>query len=148
MATYPHMLSYFNELAGGPFRGSAHLLGSNVEWGQDYLLLKRWSEEHPEARPLFVGGDHFYDPANIGIDAIDLARIPATTTDRRPNMGWYVLGINELVRRRHLNAYSKDTVAKVMREGRPVCRIGCSLFIYCIEPTEPTEPTDATILIH
>jgi hypothetical protein len=100
MAAYPHMLPYFNELAGGPLRGSEHLLGSNVEWGQDYLLLKKWGEEHPEARPMYVGGERFYNPADIGIDAIDLSRIPALTTQRSAAKGWYALGINELVRRR------------------------------------------------
>ena len=135
MAAYPHMLPYFNELAGGPLRGSEHLLGSNVEWGQDYLLLKKWSEEHPEARPMFVGGEHFYDPADIGIDATDLAKLPSTT-QYGPATGWYALGINEIIRRRLLDINPNDTVQKVMSDGRPVCRIGCSLYIYCIEPRD------------
>ena len=29
---YPHSLSYFNELAGGPTGGHAHLLDSNIAW--------------------------------------------------------------------------------------------------------------------
>lgn len=37
LATYPHTLSYFNELAGGPLNGPAHLLDANVDWGQDLL---------------------------------------------------------------------------------------------------------------
>ena len=45
---YPHSLSYFNELAGGPTCGHAHLGGagadSNIDWGQDLLYLKRWLE--------------------------------------------------------------------------------------------------------
>jgi hypothetical protein len=32
---YPHSLSYFNESIGGPLNASKHLLGSNVDWGQD-----------------------------------------------------------------------------------------------------------------
>jgi len=32
---YPHSLSYFNESIGGPLNGPLHLLGSNVDWGQD-----------------------------------------------------------------------------------------------------------------
>jgi hypothetical protein len=32
---YPHSLSYFNESIGGPLNGPRHLLGSNVDWGQD-----------------------------------------------------------------------------------------------------------------
>lgn len=36
---YPHSLSYFNELVGGPANGPRHLLGSNVDWGQDLRYL-------------------------------------------------------------------------------------------------------------
>ena len=48
---YPHSLAYFNEVVGGPRGGNAHLQGSNVEWGEDLLYLKRWFDEHPELRP-------------------------------------------------------------------------------------------------
>jgi 4-amino-4-deoxy-L-arabinose transferase-like glycosyltransferase len=37
---YPHSLAYFNELAGGPQNGHRHLLHSNIDWGQDLLMLK------------------------------------------------------------------------------------------------------------
>jgi hypothetical protein len=36
---YPHSLSYFNESIGGPLNGASHLLGSNVDWGQDIRYL-------------------------------------------------------------------------------------------------------------
>lgn len=49
---YPHSMSYFNELAGGPTRGDKYLLDSNLDWGQDAFYLARWREEHPEAVPL------------------------------------------------------------------------------------------------
>ena len=31
---YPNQMAYFNELAGGPYNGHKHLLGSNLDWGQ------------------------------------------------------------------------------------------------------------------
>lgn len=34
LSVYPHSLSYFNELVGGPRGGPAHLLDSNIDWGQ------------------------------------------------------------------------------------------------------------------
>jgi hypothetical protein len=42
---YPHSLSYFNELVGGPKHGHEHLLDSNIDWGQDllYSTLAIWS---------------------------------------------------------------------------------------------------------
>jgi 4-amino-4-deoxy-L-arabinose transferase-like glycosyltransferase len=39
---YPHGLSYFNELVGGPLHGASHLLGSNLDWGQDDRYLIEW----------------------------------------------------------------------------------------------------------
>lgn len=38
---YPHSLSYFNELTGGPLNGHRHLLGSNLDWGQDLLYAQK-----------------------------------------------------------------------------------------------------------
>lgn len=49
---YPHSLSYFNEVAGGPENGHAHLVDSNIDWGQDLFFFKKWLDEHPEARPI------------------------------------------------------------------------------------------------
>ncbi len=65
---YPHSLSYFNELVGGPARGYEHLHDSNLDWGQDLLYLKRWLEAHPEARPLHLAYYGVVDPAQAGIE--------------------------------------------------------------------------------
>jgi hypothetical protein len=65
---YPHSLSYFNELVGGPKGGHWHLGSSNVDWGQDLLYLKDWYEEHPEAQPLHLAYDlPLVDPKIVGI---------------------------------------------------------------------------------
>ncbi|MFG0334682.1 MAG: hypothetical protein ACF8TS_15100, partial [Maioricimonas sp. JB049] len=47
LRVYPHQLAYFNELAGGPENGWRHLLGSNLDWGQDFLFLARWLDSIP-----------------------------------------------------------------------------------------------------
>src|SRR3990167_9144949 len=39
---YPHHLSYFNTLAGGPKNGHQYLIDSNIDWGQDFLRLKEY----------------------------------------------------------------------------------------------------------
>ncbi len=48
---FPHSHAYFNALVGGPRGGHNHLVDSNIEWGQDILLLADWVEQHPD-RPL------------------------------------------------------------------------------------------------
>ena len=41
LVIYPHSMSYFNELAGGPRGGHRYLINSNVDWGQDLFYLRR-----------------------------------------------------------------------------------------------------------
>ena len=66
LSIYPHSLSYFNELVGGPLNGANHLLGSNVDWGQNLHYLQMLDGEQSAIsllayssgifRCLFAGG--------------------------------------------------------------------------------------------
>lgn len=42
---FPHYLSYFNELAGGPERGIEYFADANLDWGQDLKGLKAYMDE-------------------------------------------------------------------------------------------------------
>ncbi len=68
LSVYPHSLSYFNELAGGPDSGYKHLANSNIDWGQDLYYFRAWAETHPEARPL---GLAYYNLINYRICGAD-----------------------------------------------------------------------------
>jgi hypothetical protein len=46
LTSFPHYLSYFNQTVGGPRNGSKWLVDSNLDWGQDLPLLKKFSESH------------------------------------------------------------------------------------------------------
>ncbi len=54
---FPHYLSYFNTLAGGPDDGWQYLAASNIDWGQDLPALKRWQKAHdyPRMYVLYYG---------------------------------------------------------------------------------------------
>jgi hypothetical protein len=39
---HPHYLAYFNRACGGPDRQPAHLIDSNLDWGQDLVALREW----------------------------------------------------------------------------------------------------------
>src|SRR5207247_908053 len=67
LCVYPHSLSYFNEFVGGPCNGHLHLLESNVAWGQDLIFLRRWIDQHPEAKPLRLASFGRVDPRILGI---------------------------------------------------------------------------------
>jgi hypothetical protein len=54
LAVFPHSMSYFNELAGGPVSGHRYMLHSSFAWSQDDFYLKRWVEAHPEVDPSYI----------------------------------------------------------------------------------------------
>jgi hypothetical protein len=68
---YPHSLSYFNELAGGPKNGPAHLLNSNVDWGQDLLFLEKWAEQNAGGLPVYTAFYNLYNPFDLEIAGIE-----------------------------------------------------------------------------
>jgi hypothetical protein len=115
LAIYPHSLSYFNELVGGPTRGHEHLINSNIDWGQDLLEAKRWLDRHPEAKPLYLGyGMPLIDPSILGIEY----EVPP----RSPRPGWYMISVDLL--RGQLGDLD------FLFDLRPIDRIGYSMNIY------------------
>jgi hypothetical protein len=104
---YPHSLSYFNELAGGPRRGHEHLLDSNTGWDQDLLFLKKWIEDHPEATPLKLASLGMANPVICGLEypvppygpPKPGCTVPQDLQRRMelgPHPGWYAVDVNRL----------------------------------------------------
>ncbi|GAB4319637.1 MAG: hypothetical protein Kow0059_13740 [Candidatus Sumerlaeia bacterium] len=50
LRVFPHHLSYFNQLIGGPNNGWRWFNDSNVDWGQDNWFVEQWQRRHPEQR--------------------------------------------------------------------------------------------------
>jgi hypothetical protein len=127
---YPHSLSYFNELVGGPRYGYKHLDNSNIDWAQDLLYLKRWYDKHPEARPMGVELSWpLPSPKEAGIDGNDVPVGPNSNRAEQlpphkigPLPGWYAVSVNKLVDRDRGYAY--------FLELEPVGRAGYSIYIY------------------
>jgi hypothetical protein len=67
---YPHSLSYFNELVGGPENGPQHLLGSNFDWGQDLRYAIWWLESNSKLRsgPVCLAYAGSFNPTFVGLD--------------------------------------------------------------------------------
>jgi len=102
LSVYPHSLSYFNEFAGGPINGWKHLDYSNIDWGQDMILVKEWVEQHPDAKPLYILQTGYVSPQQMGIlvNTLDFTTQPspvgkALVRDFAP--GWYIIGLTRLV---------------------------------------------------
>jgi hypothetical protein len=135
---YPHSLSYFNELVGGPRRGYFHLDYSNIDWGQDLLYLKRWLEDHPEAKPLGLAYsvERFVNPQIVGIDCTSPPAgpeyegrdVPKTPEKLGPQPGWYAVSVNRLIDGQRQYAY--------FQHFEPTARVGYSILVYHITPAE------------
>ena len=118
---YPHSLSYFNELVGGPEHGHEHLLDSSIACGQNLLYLKEWYDAHPDARPLRLAAFGTIDPLLAGIEFT----VPATSvakprsadqanegrTDIQP--GWYAIDVN------YLHGSGRPAAGGGGRDGQP-----------------------------
>lgn len=100
---YPHSLSYFNELVGGPRNGHRIMIDSNSDWGQDLLYLQDWIKEHPSASGLRLRYYGIVDPEVAGLDVSDVKHLleePGRTSRVAPwNEGqpeWYAISVTNL----------------------------------------------------
>ncbi len=172
LSVHPHEFSYFNELAGGPELGHEHLVDSNIDWGQDLLYLKRWLDEHPEAKPLHLAYFNIVDPNVIGIDYLLPAPDPGRL-DRElrahaaafgPHPGYHAVSVH-LLRgatfgipdgRGGRYGINRHGEFDYLRRFRPIARAGYSIYIYKIGADEadsvrsklglpPIGPSDAVI---
>jgi hypothetical protein len=139
LSVYPHSLSYFNELAGGPRGGVFHLSNSNIDWGQDLLYLKRWLDENRAGQPLYLA---YYGPVDPHVAGIAY-RLPPEGSVEMPDLepGWYAVSVN------HIQGYpfplpdgtgnwqSRPRYAYAyFRRFEPVGSAGYSIYIYHLTP--------------
>lgn len=146
---YPHSLSYFNELVGGPRHGHEHIINSNIDWGQDLLLLREWVQQHPEAADMdiaYFGGIY---AAAAGLEGAAPPPGPETVNlqsemPRGPQPGWYAVSVNYFYRLYPLNyrTANQNRLVGVQCDYRyflelePVETIGYSIYIYHISEEE------------
>lgn len=151
LRVYPHSLSYFNELAGGPEGGHRHLLDSNIDWGQDHYYLKEWLDDHPEARPLYMATFSMVEPAILGIDyslpppgpAGRSARAGLPPAGLGPVPGYHCLSVN-FVQGMPFRAFDgagrragvRHDDYSYFRHFEPVAKAGYSIFIYHLTAEE------------
>jgi hypothetical protein len=140
---FPHSMSYFNELAGGPRNGHAHLADSNIDWGQDLLYLKEWMERNPDARPLYLSYFNIFDPQWIGVDYSPCAAAqPGDTRYMVPprdglRPGWYGISVHHL---RTRDGY------EALFHRPPTQLIGYSIYLYRIDRHELSDAPSVTSL--
>jgi hypothetical protein len=132
LRVYPHFLSYFNELAGGPAGGVRYLSDSNLEWGQDVAGLRAAIERW---RPMPARAAVF---APLALEAQGVIAGPIGLRDLvwpRENVAYFV-GTNHLVQ----EAYAGNRALRFrwLDRYRPVETIGWSIYVYRFS----TDPAD------
>jgi hypothetical protein len=127
---YPHSLSFFNEIAGGPLRGHAYLAHSSVDWGQDLLYLGRWADAHLDARPLHTACFGNVRSEDLGIPSSKWPREGQLTTigNGRTRHHWCALSINVL---RGISPFGHATELLIeANHYHPMAYAGYSIYIY------------------
>jgi len=112
---YPHSVSYFNEIAGGPSGGHRFLLDSNLDWGQDLFYLKSWYDDHPDATPLMIDAH-----TAVGIEDFDMSDRNATEADSQ----WYAVSAHKL--------FAADGKYHFLKDQQPIGKAGYSIWIFRI----------------
>jgi len=131
---YPHFLSYFNELIGGPKNGYLYATDSNLDWGQDLKRLKEWVDGQPAEKiyiDYFGGGDldYYLDGKYVKWDS-------KNSPDELPENCFLAISLNQLQggRAEPVNGYDQPTdYYRWLDNYQPVAKIGYSIFVYYIE---------------
>ena len=129
LSVYPHSLSYFNELAGGPENGYKHLNNSNIDWGQDLLYLLKWLKEHPEASSIRVAYNNHISSRLIGREFQPPPPDPCFPLSAEankqivgPQPGYFAVDVNSLT----------SGPYRYFQHFQPIAKAGYSIFIYYI----------------
>lgn len=112
-----HRLSswYKTLVSAGPINGPRHLLDSNIDWGQDFFKLERWSQRRPEIKMINV--------AYQGSYPLELSKMPVQQFwGGAPKPGWYAVSVNCL--------YSREGEYRYLLDCEPVDMVGYSFYIY------------------
>jgi 4-amino-4-deoxy-L-arabinose transferase-like glycosyltransferase len=147
---FPHHLSYFNELAGGPRNADKILVDSNLDWGQDLPALKAWIDTK--------GIDHvnlsYFGTALPGVYGVRYWPLPGflhftsnpemdSFNPYTPEPGWYAISATSL--RQGLLWREPDLFA-YFRDQTPVARAGYSILLYKVDyPLEA--PVDRAVVV-
>jgi hypothetical protein len=122
---YPHHLSYFNILAGGPKGGPYFLDDSNIDWGQDLPSLAAWQEKHPKGNPIKLLYFGTSEPSKYGVNSLPVEEYELLN----PQSGFYAVSANYLVGLRKIQrSYNLDV--DWLSKYSPVDYIGYSIYIY------------------
>lgn len=133
---FPHYLTYFNELVGGPNGGYRYLADSSVDWGQALKALSDYLDRH-HIETYRLSAFSSLDPALYGLRFEPLpptVGAPITLTARfNPEPGTYVISAVPL---QGIWVLDPDTY-DWFRHRQPADRVGRVFFVYHVSSADP-----------
>lgn len=128
--SFPHYLSYFNELVGGSQNGYKYVVDSNYDWGQDLKRLQKFVEDNniEKIKIDYFGGDDV--EYRLG------DKWERFNAHSGPQKGWLAISATLLQggRGNPTKGFDQPTdYYKWLNEYKPVARAGNSIFIYKID---------------
>lgn len=134
---WPHYLSYFNEVAGGPSKGYRSLVDSNLDWGQDLKQLKRWLDERRIEEPIGLCYFGMADPRFHGIRHV---KMPGgyeleppfrgqASFDHARRPGYLAISATHL-QGAYFDAALRESWQRFLADARLVDTVGHSIFVY------------------
>ncbi len=148
ISIYPHHLSYFNALVGGPANGYRVLVDSNLDWGQDLIRLA--DVVHAQGlNPVHLSYFGTAKAPYYGIEEIDLPPKPALDWHPLlPEPGWYAISVSNLT---GATVPQDPDAFDYFRRREPDLRVAYSINLYhvpdargavaiCADPAPAADP--------
>jgi len=127
LAVYPNYLTYFNEVAGGPSHGIEWLDDSNLDWGQDLILLRRFLEDNGVTDAKITAMAR-YDPALYDVPGTELPAHEAVALLSNPNPppGVYAVSVHLLNRAK----LSPNLAVDPLKDLHPIAELGHTIWVF------------------
>ncbi len=146
LAYYPHGISFFNLLAGGPGNGLHYLADSNLDWGQDLPALREWATRNnaKNFRLSYFGADtpwrHFTDRDIVATPPPWNEALVKGRKVLEPEPAIYAVSATLLPGHFFKPAY--EDYFRFFRNRTPSARAGWSIYIYDLR-NDPAVKTPA-----
>jgi len=129
VSIYPHYLSYFNELVGGPNNGYKYLVDANIDWGQDLKGLKHYIVKHNIHNIKL----DYYGPVSPRYYGIHYKGLSC-----KPEKGLIAVSVTKLqglyIKTAHTHKWHTQLDCyNWLKKYKPIHKIGYSIFIYNIQ---------------
>ena len=137
LAVFPHTMSYFNEVVGGPANGHRYMLGSSLSWSQEYFYVRRWLCGHADADSPYTLLERSISLERLGLrsrgepppgTAAEARRRGLSIDANGPVPGWHVVSLQRL--------HDPSGAYLYFERFQPVATIGYSTRVYQIELSE------------